>query len=251
MRPPRSRNRSSDPRDDGERLQKVLAARGVASRRAAERLILDGRVAVEGRIVRELGTRVARDARIDVDGRPVRVVPPSRYIALHKPTGVVTTMTDPEGRRTVADLVRAETRLYPVGRLDIDSAGLLLLTNDGDWAERVLHPRYGHEREYEVVVGGQITPEVLARLRRGVRLEEGLSRFRDVRVGRKGRRGSALRVVLTQGWKRQVRRTLAAVGLQVISLVRVRMGPVRLGSLGPGSWRPLRASEVRALTEPS
>jgi 23S rRNA pseudouridine2605 synthase len=115
----------------------------------------------------------------------------------------------------------------------------------------VLHPRYGHEREYEVVVRGQITREALARLRRGIRLEEGLSRFRDIRVARTGQRGSVLRVVLTEGWKRQVRRTLAAVGLPVTGLVRVRIGPVRLGTLRPGSWRPLRASEVRALAEPA
>lgn len=252
MRPPRSRNRSSESRRDaGERLQKVLAARGVASRRAAERLIVEGRVSVDGRVVRELGTRVPRDARIAVDGRRVAAPAPRRYIALHKPAGVVTTMSDPEGRRTVSDLVRSDARLYPVGRLDIDSSGLLLLTNDGEWAERVLHPRYGHEREYEVVVRGDVDAETLARLRRGVRLEEGVSRFRTLRVGRRGSRGSSLRVVLTQGWKRQVRRTLAAVGLEVHSLVRVRMGPIQLGSLRPGKWRPLRPGEVRALAEPA
>jgi 23S rRNA pseudouridine2605 synthase len=229
----------------------VLAGRGVASRRAAERLIVEGRVVVDGRVVRELGTRVRPNARINVDGRRVPPPPVLRYIALHKPTGVVTTMADPQGRRTVADLVRSETRLYPVGRLDVDSGGLLVLTNDGDWAERVLHPRYGHEREYEVVVRGQVTREALARLRRGIRLEEGLSRFLDIRVARTGQRGTVLRVVLTEGWKRQVRRTLAAAGLPVTGLVRVRIGPVRLGTLRPGSWRPLRASEVRALAEPA
>lgn len=237
----------SSPSRSPERLQKVLAARGVASRRGAERLIVEGRVSVDGAIVAELGTRVDPRARIAVDGRPVAPAPARRYLVLHKPTGVVTTVSDPEGRRTALDLVGGVGRLYPVGRLDIDSAGLLLLTDDGEWAQRALHPRYGHEREYEVVVRGRVTAEALARLRRGVSLEEGSSRFRDVRVVRAGGRGSTLRVTLTQGWKRQVRRTLAAVGLPVIALVRVRMGPVRLGSLRPGEWRPLRRAEIRAL----
>ncbi len=230
-------------RSSGERLQKVLAARGVASRRAAERLIVEGRVSVEGRIVTELGTRVDPAARIAVDGRPVAAPVAHRYLALHKPLGVVSTVSDPQGRRTVRDLVDLAGRVYPVGRLDADSAGLLLLTDDGAWANRVLHPRFGHEREYEVVVRGRLPPKALEELRRGVRLEEGISRPRAVRLVRPG----TLRLVLTQGWKRQVRRTLAAVGLPVRSLVRVRMGPIHLGDLRPGRWRALRAVEVRAL----
>lgn len=236
----------SPERNGPERLQKVLAARGVASRRAAEWLIVDGRVRVEGVVVRELGTRVPTGARISVDGQPVPPAARRRYLALHKPRGVVTTLRDPQGRRTVADLV-PPPRLFPVGRLDEDSSGLLLLTDDGEWAEHVLHPRYGHQREYEVLVRGRVEAEALARLRRGVRLEEGLSRFRSLRVERGGSRGTVLHVVLTQGWKRQVRRTLAAVGLPVASLVRVRMGPVRLGRLRTGAWRSLRPAEVRAL----
>ena len=246
LRPVSSPSRSPEA-SAGERLQKVLAARGVASRRAAERLILEGRVTVAGTVVSELGTRVDPRARIAVDGRPVAPAAPRRYLALNKPVGVVTTVADPQGRRTALDFVGAGGRLYPVGRLDVDSAGLLLLTDDGEWAQRVLHPRYGHEREYEVVVRGRVTQTALARLRRGVSLEEGSSRLRGVRVVRAGERGSALRVTLAQGWKRQVRRTLAAVGLPVVSLVRVRMGPIRLGSLRPGEWRPLRDAEVRAL----
>lgn len=230
----------------GERLQKVLAARGVASRRAAERLIVEGRVSVDGRVVRELGTRVEEDARVSVDGRPVPAAGRRRYVALNKPVGVVSTVRDPQGRRTVRDVVRERGRLYPVGRLDAESAGLLLLTDDGEWAEHVLHPRYGHEREYEVRVRGQVTAERLERLRRGVRLEEGLSRFRSVRVARL-REESVLRVVLTQGWKRQVRRTVAAVGLRVTSLVRVRIGSVRLGTLRAGESRPLTEREIRSL----
>ena len=231
----------------GERLQKVLAERGVASRRAAEQLIVEGRVAVDGERVRELGTRVRPEARIEVDGRAVPRPGPRRYVVLHKPVGIVSTVRDPQGRRTVRELVREPGRLYPVGRLDADSAGLLLLTDDGGWAERVLHPRYAHEREYQVRVSGRVSEEGLVRLGRGVRLDEGLSRFRSVRVVRLSPSESVLLVVLTQGWKRQVRRTLAGAGLTVRSLVRVRIGPLRLGRLKTGEWRHLTAREVRAL----
>lgn len=239
--------REAEPRVAGERLQKVLAARGVASRRAAETLIVAGRVSVNGEVVRELGTRVRPDVRIEVDGRAVPPPAARRYIALHKPLGVVSAVRDPQGRRTVRDLVREPGRLYPVGRLDVDSAGLLLLTDDGAWAERVLHPRYAHEREYEVRVSGRVSEDRLRRLRSGVRLEEGISRFRAARVVRLSGTESVLRVVLTHGWKRQVRRTLAAVGLPVRSLVRVRIGPLALGRLRAGQWRHLAPAEIRAL----
>ncbi len=223
----------------------------MASRRAAERLIVEGRVSVDGQAVTELGSRVPRDARISVDGRPVPPAPSRRrYLALNKPLGVVSTVRDPHGRRTVRELVREGGRLYPVGRLDADSVGLLLLTDDGAWAERVLHPRYAHEREYEVRVSGRVTEDALMRLARGVPLDEGLSRFRSVRVVRLSPSGSVLGVVLTQGWKRQVRRTLAAVGLSARSLVRVRIGPLRLGRLRPGEWRHLSEREVAALAAP-
>ncbi len=244
-----SQSRSRSP--SGERLQKVLAERGVASRRASETLIVEGRVRVDGSVVTELGTRVEAGARIAVDGRPVPKAPVRRrYIALHKPLGSLSTVRDPQGRPTVRELVREPGRLYPVGRLDADSAGLLLLTDDGAWAERVLHPRYAQPREYEVRVSGRVGEEALVRLRRGVPLEEGLSRFRDVRIARLSQRESVLVVVLTRGWKRQVRRTLSAVGLPVRSLVRVRIGPLRLGRLRPGEWRHLTEGEVAALAAP-
>lgn len=229
------------------RLQKALADRGVASRRQAETLIVEGRVRVGGEVVTELGTRVASDARIEVDGRPTRVAV-ARHIALHKPKGVVSTARDERGRTTVVDLVDVPERLYPVGRLDADSEGLLLLTNDGDWAERVIHPRYGHEREYEVSVVGDLTPQGVERMRRGVRLEEGVARAEHVSVVRRSRGTSLLRVVVRTGWKRQIRRMCTAVGLTVTRLVRVRIGPVRLGRLRPGQWRELTAHEITALS---
>lgn len=212
--------------------------------------MVEGRVTVEGKVESELGTRVDPNARIAVDGRPIAPASRPRYIALNKPPGVVSTVRDPQGRRTVRQLVREPGRLYPVGRLDADSGGLLLLTDDGEWAERVLHPRYAQPREYEVRVSGRVTEEALMRLRRGVPLEEGVSRFRDARIVRLAPSESVLSVVLMQGWKRQVRRTLAAVGLPVRSLVRVRIGPLRLGRLGAGEWRHLTPREVELLRAP-
>ena len=230
------------------RLQKVIADRGVASRRAAEELITEGRVRVEGELVTTLGTRVAEDARIEVDGRPVAGPAPHRYVLMNKPVGIVSTAHDEHGRRTVVDQIGARERLYPVGRLDTDSEGLLLLTNDGTWAERVLHPRYGHEREYDVAVEGDLTDEALARLQRGIPLEEGIARAVRVTVRSRSRGRSRVSMVLLTGWKRQVRRMCLAVGLKVSRLVRVRMGPLELGRLRPGEFRDLTKREIDAMT---
>ncbi len=232
------------------RLQKVLADRGVASRRAAEQLIAAGRVRVDGDVVTELGTKVAPDARIDVDCTLTRTAT-MRYLAMNKPKGVVATAHDERGRRSVVDLVDLTERLYPVGRLDADSEGLLLLTNDGEWAERVLHPRYGHEREYEVTVSGELTAEAVAQLRRGIRLEEGVARADRVDVIVRSHRGSRLRIVLRTGWKRQIRRMCSAVGLRVDRLVRVRIASLRLGRLGVGEWRELTKKETEDLARPA
>ena len=228
------------------RLQKVLADRGVASRRAAEELMREGRVRVGGEVVKEMGSRVAPDARIEVDGHPVAGPAPHRYVVLNKPRGIVSTARDERGRSTVVELVGARERLYPVGRLDEDSEGLVLLTNDGAWADRVLHPRYGHEREYEVSVVGPVPPASIAALRRGVPLDEGMARAARVSVAG-GPRGTTVRMVLNTGWKRQVRRMCAAVGLRVLRLRRVRLGPLELGKLRPGAWRDLTSREIRAL----
>lgn len=232
-----------------ERLQKVMAERGVASRRRAEELIAAGRVRVDGAVVRTMGTKVAPDARIDVDGEPTREVT-FRYVALNKPPGVVSTARDERDRPTVVQLVRARERLFPVGRLDRDSEGLLLLTNDGEWAQRVIHPSRGHEREYEVDVKGDVSGEAITRLSRGVVLEEGLARVASVRVAGRSREGGRLQVVLRTGWKRQVRRMCAEVGLRVVALRRIRIGPLRLGALAPGASRELTRREITQLARP-
>ena len=233
------------------RLQKILADRGVASRRRAEELITEGRVRVDGEVITTLGTRVAEDARIEVDGRSVAPAPQHRYVLLNKPIGMVSTARDEHGRRTVVDEIGARERLYPVGRLDTDSEGLLLLTNDGTWAERVLHRRYGHEREYDVAVEGDLTDEALARLHRGIPLEEGVGRALRVSVRSRSRGRSRLSLVLLTGWKRQVRRMCAAVGLKVTRLVRVRMGSLELGRLRPGEFRDLTKKEIDAMANTS
>jgi len=233
------------------RLQKVMAERGVASRRHAEELISGGRVRVDGELVTTLGTRVAEDARIEVDGRPIALAPAHRYVLLNKPVGIVSTAQDERGRRTVVDHIGARERLFPVGRLDTDSEGLLLLTNDGTWAERVLHPRYGHEREYDAWVEGDLTDEALARLQRGIPLEEGVARVVRVEIRSRSPGRSRLSLVLLTGWKRQVRRMCLAVGLKVTRLVRVRMGPLELGKLRPGEFRDLTKKEIDAMTVPT
>jgi 23S rRNA pseudouridine2605 synthase len=233
------------------RLQKVMADRGVASRRRAEEMISEGRVRVDGELVTTLGTRVPEDARIQVDGRPVAAPSPHRYVLMNKPMGIVSTASDERGRRTVVDHVGAHERLFPVGRLDTDSEGLLLLTNDGTWAERVLHPRYGHEREYDVAVEGDLTDDGIARLQRGIPLEEGIARAVRVNVRSRSRGRSRISMVLRTGWKRQVRRMCLAVGLKVTRLVRVRMGPLVLGKLRPGEFRDLTKREIDAMTAPT
>ena len=224
------------------RAQKLLAERGVASRRHAEELIAAGRVTSRGRRV-EIGQKLPPDAPLEVDGARAATAVAHRYVLLNKPAGTVSTARDERGRPTVVSLVGARERLYPVGRLDADSEGLLLLTNDGAWAERVLHPRYGHEREYEVDVEPDPSAEQLSALRRGVALEEGVGKLYGLRLVAPAR----LRLVLRTGWKRQVRRMCAAVGLRVTRLRRVRMGTLALGALPVGKWRELTQREVNVL----
>jgi 23S rRNA pseudouridine2605 synthase len=231
-----------------ERLQRLLARAGYGSRRASEQLIVEGRVTVNGTVA-TLGDRAdPAEDEVRVDGLAVNLDPNVRYYALHKPAGVVTTMRDPQGREDIRGyLPREGPRLFPVGRLDRDTEGLLLLTNDGELANALTHPRFGVEKEYLAEVEGVPTAKHVGRLRRGLELEDGHAHAKSARVtGRAGERG-AIRVVMTEGRKREVRRLLAAAGLPVVRLVRVRVGPVRLGDLRPGERRELTHDEVVAL----
>ncbi|MFP3896736.1 MAG: pseudouridine synthase [Anaerolineales bacterium] len=240
-----------------ERLQKVLAHAGVASRRTCEEYMLQGRVRVNGQVVTELGTRVRPGVdRITFDGEPVEVEQARLYYALYKPAGYVSTVDDPQGRPVVVDLVPTETRVYPVGRLDMDSEGLLLLTNDGQLTHRLTHPRYEHEKEYLVLIRGQITSDEIVRLEKGVRLQkERPARARVAQPGGQWRwRGQSipqgcqwLRMILYEGRNRQIRRMLDAVGHPVERLVRVRMATLHLGDLHSGEGRSLDDGEVERL----
>jgi 23S rRNA pseudouridine2605 synthase len=232
-----------EPGAEGPRLQKVLAQVGLGSRRVCEEMIADGRVTVDG-VVAELGRRVDPDtARIAVDGVALSVRPGLVTYLLNKPAGVVSTASDPSGRRTVVDLVPAEPRVHPVGRLDADSEGLLLLTNDGDLTFRLTHPRFGVEKEYLVAVQGRLRPVEVRRLREGVTLEDGVTAPAKVALVEPG----VARITIHEGRNRQVRRMCAAVGHPVDRLVRIRIGPLTDRSLAPGEWRPLTFNEVRSL----
>ena len=229
---------------EGVRLQKFLSQAGVASRRAAEALIVAGRVRVNGVVVTELGTKVdpATD-KLEMDGKRVGVAE-RLWLALHKPRDYVTTRDDPEGRRTVYELVPPEYH-----GLDYESEGLVLLTNEGEVANRLMHPRYGAERIYEVDVRGEVSPVALRALRTGVELEDGTARVQDV-VRLKGAPAGQvrLRLTLNEGRNREVRRLFRALGCVVERLIRTSYGPVRLGSLAPGKWRRLSANEMLALS---
>jgi len=233
-----------------ERLQKILAHAGVASRRKCEQMITAGRVQVNGQIITELGSKVDPDHdRIRVDGKPITVRQQDTYLLLNKPVGCVSTASDPRGRRTVMDLVQTKERLYPVGRLDMLSEGLLLLTNDGPLTQRLTHPSYEHEKEYHVWVDGKPTRRTLQRLREGVKLEDGFTKPAKVTVLRRESGGSWLRFVIHEGRNRQLRRMCRAVGYPVRRVIRVRMGPLTLGDLQPGEYRRLTRKEKSLLRE--
>ena len=250
-----------------ERLQKILAAAGVASRRAAETLIATGRVRVDGKPA-TLGQKVdTMTSTIEVDGIPVGPGAAHAYLALHKPGGVTSTTRDRHAAATVLDLIPTAlvpdgARLYPVGRLDLDSEGLILLTNDGAWADRVLHPRFGVEREYALALGAPLTAEQGTALRAGIRLEEGLARLaaplRAATAVETRQLAATMvpppdptlvwyRATLAQGWKRQLRRMFGAIDAPIHRLVRVRVGTVRLGDLPSGRARHLKNPEVKAI----
>jgi len=228
---------------EGERLQKVLARVGIGSRRVCEDLIAEGRVLVDGEVA-VLGRRVDPEtALIEVDGAPVGVRPDLVHYVLNKPAGVVTTADDPQGRPTVVGLVPNEPRVFPVGRLDVDTEGLLLLTNDGELAHRLTHPSYGVEKEYVAEVEGLPTRAVLRRLREGVELDDGpTAPARATLID-----PSVVRLTIHEGRNRQVRRMCEAVGHSVVRLIRTRIGPLADRSLAPGAWRELTGDEVRSL----
>jgi pseudouridine synthase len=254
-----------------ERLQKILSRAGVASRRASEQLIVEGRVTVNGVTVRELGSKAdpERDD-VRVDGRRVRAAPARRYILLNKPRGYVTTRVDPQKRPTVLDLVASQDYLYPVGRLDFDSEGLLILTNDGDLAARLMHPRHGVMRVYEARVLGVPDDRAIQRLSRGIVLDGRRTAPAEVRLLSRphsrrggphppaqedralerrlsGRVTSVLEIGLREGRNRQVRRMCEAIGHPVEHLKRVAIGPIRDAKLKPGRWRELTAAELTVL----
>jgi 23S rRNA pseudouridine2605 synthase len=229
----------------GERLQKVLSQLGVASRRRSEELIAAGRVTVNGRVAR-LGQRIRPERdHVCVDGRPIGVAPERVYWLLHKPKGVLSSVHDPLGRPVVVQFVPRDPKVFPVGRLDADSEGLIILTNDGALAYLLTHPSFEVEKEYLVKVEGVPSPGALAKLRQGVALEDG--RSPSARVGVLG--PGLLRIVVHEGRKRVVRRMCEAVGYPVQRLIRTRIGPLRDPSLRPGEFRELEIKEVRALSE--
>ncbi len=254
-----------------ERLQKALARAGVASRRACEKLILEGRVTVNGAVQSRLGSTVLPTDILAVDGKQVSRGAARRYILLHKPVGVVTTASDPQGRPTVMDLVSRSwpatgrdrgpvPRLYPVGRLDAETSGVLLLTDDGDLAFQIMHPSHGLEKEYQVLVEGKPSPQAVEALRRGVILDgtaTAPATVEVVKVARPAPRQASepivpstwLRMVIHEGRNRQVRRMCLAVGHPVVQLARIRLGCLTLARLSPGKWRALEDAEVESLKE--
>ncbi len=228
---------------DGERLQKVLARVGIGSRRICEDLIAEERVKVNGEIA-ELGRRVDPDNDlVEVDGAPIGIRPGLVHYLLNKPAGVVTTASDPQGRPTVVELVPAEPRVFPVGRLDLDTEGLLLLTNDGELANRIAHPSHGVDKEYLALVEGKPSRAALRILREGVELSDGTTAPAEATLVEP----SLVRLVIHEGRNRQVRRMLDAVGHPVVRLIRTRIGPLADRHLPPGEWRELTPAELRQM----
>ncbi len=231
-----------------ERLQKILARAGYGSRRSCEDIIAAGRVRVNGQIATLGNSADPEKDKIQVDGRLIQAPEPLVYIALNKPRGVISAVSSPDTRPTVRSLVDVPEQVYPVGRLDVDSEGLILLTNDGDLANRLTHPRYGHEKEYRVLVARRPDEEQLNTWRRGVVLEDGY-RTQPVQllVETPAGKGIWLRVVMREGRKRQIRETGFLLGLPVVKIIRIRIGSLQLGNLKPRQWRKLTPQEVSAL----
>lgn len=233
------------------RLQKLIAGTGLASRRKAEALITAGRVMVNGKVVTELGTKVDPDRdHVKVDGKHLSAAQPFVYLMLNKPKNVMSTLDDPGGRTTVKDYLRGvSVRVFPVGRLDFDSEGLMLLTNNGDLAQALLHPRYHVPKTYLIKVKGVLLDEEIKKLEQGVRLEDGMTSPAIVKKVRKVEANSWLEITIREGRKHQVKRMLETVGHPVIKLMRIRMGPLSLGNLESGEFRFLSDREANALRE--
>jgi 23S rRNA pseudouridine2605 synthase len=234
-----------------ERLQKILSRAGLASRREAERWILEGRVSINGVVVRQLGSQAdpTKDS-IKVDGKRVKLPGPPLYFALHKPSRVITTLNDPQKRPDLTQLIQKlgdRRRVFPVGRLDFNSTGLLLLTNDGELARRVAHPRFGVKKVYRVKLSACPTENEFAMLRKGIRLEDGVTAPARARVVEKLKKNAWVEIEIHEGRKREIRRIFEALGYFVEKLVRVRIGPISLGFLQPGELRPLLPAEINAL----
>ncbi|HQE92919.1 MAG TPA: pseudouridine synthase [Anaerolineae bacterium] len=235
--------------ENAERLQKILANAGYGSRRACEEMIEAGRVTVDGRIAHVGDKADPTTQRITLDDVPIRRPQAHTYVMIYKPRGYITTTDDPAGRKTIMDLIPLTQRLYPVGRLDADSEGLVLLTDDGELTERLTHPRYGHARVYRVLVTGEPSDETLERWRRGITLDGKRSRFSQVTIEHQEREQTWLRVTIHEGRKHLVRRITAALGHPAQRLIRVEMGALKLGDLTSGRWRYLREGEVNALRQ--
>ena len=235
--------------DAPQRLQRILSSFGVASRRASEALILEGRVSLNGRVVRELGTKANpyRDT-IRVDGHLVRP-PAMRYILLNKPKNTITTASDERGRRTVMDFVDVKERIYPVGRLDRDTEGLMLLTNDGDLANRIMHPSYVIDKEYEVTTTGRPTAAAMARLQNGIELDGKLVVPSSCRIARQEKDAFVIKMTVHEGLNRMVRRMMEKAEIPVTGLRRTRLGPLSVAGIASGSWRDLRSGELNSLFE--
>lgn len=239
----------SDTPVEGERLQRILASAGVASRRKAEDLIRSGRVTVDGKVVTQLGSKfIPQDVAIRVDGRPIRRRP-FRYVIVNKPSGFITTTSDERGRRTVMELVSGPERLFPVGRLDRKTEGLLLFTNDGEVANRVMHPRYGLAKEYEVLTPERPSDKSMQQVRAGIQLDGKVITPEEFRIVRETTDGVLLTIVIHEGLNRVVRRMMEVAGIPVERLRRVRVGPLSIAGIPRGAQRDLSDGEVQSLLQ--
>lgn len=236
--------------NEGVRLQKVLAAAGVASRRVCEDLITKGRVKVNGKVITELGSRIFPDRdQVQVDNRPIQLDPDRVYLAFHKPRGVVSTMADENGRPCLADYFVGFERVFNVGRLDAETTGLILMTNDGEMANQLAHPSYEVQKLYVAKVRGKLTRVEIQKLLDGVKLEDGLQKADSARVLDQNEQSSLVEIVLHSGKNRIVRRMFEAIGFPVLDLTRKSFGPLRLGNIKPGQFRELSKLEVSSLME--